>query len=529
MWGTALGGLGLFLLGMKLMTDGLQAMAGDALRDLLRRYTRTHLRGVFLGAFATAAVQSSSAVTLVTIGFVSAGLLTFGSALGVLYGANLGTTVTAWIVTIIGLKFKVDAFAMPVVGVGAMLAVLGRGRAKQAGMALAGFGLIFAGIGGLQEGLSGLGEQVDPGSWARPGLLGNVVLVLVGMVMTLLLQSSSAAVVATLAAVDAGTVSFPQAAALVIGQNVGTTFKAMLASAGGPIAARRAAFAHLMFNGGTGLVALLLLPLFVLGVDALSTRLDVHDAAVSLSIFHTAFNVVGVLIFLPITDRFALWIERVVPERAGALTRRLVESGVDLPDVRLEASRRTTLDIARAAADLAAATPTRPAPYDAPTLHTAIHGVRTYLDKLHADAGTPEHLRQHLALLRSLDHLQHLVAKGAHPPPPALRDAELDAVGLPDWLEALRDRLYADPTEPLAPFEASAERLNARLRGERDRVLQRTAIGQIDAESSSARLDALRWADRMYHHGSSAVRYLAEASFTLPEVHATAIDQEATA
>lgn len=157
-----LGGIGLFLLGMTLLTDGLKVLAGDALRRVLARFTGGPTRAMLSGAALTALIQSSSATTLATIGFVSAGLLTFQQAVGLVFGANLGTTSTAWLVSLLGLKLSVSAVALPLVGVGALARLLARDRWAAAGTALSGFGLVFVGIDTLQAGMADLAAQIDP-------------------------------------------------------------------------------------------------------------------------------------------------------------------------------------------------------------------------------------------------------------------------------------------------------------------------------------------------------------------------------
>jgi len=240
MLSTILGGIGLFLLGMILLTDGLKALAGDSLRRVLARFAGGRLSSLAAGAGVTALVQSSSATTLTTIGFVSAGLLTFEQALGVILGANLGTTSTGWLVSILGLKFSISKVALPLVGIGALTRLLSRERLANLGLALAGFGLIFVGIDTLQLGMEGLSARIDPGSFPDASLQGRLLLVLIGVFMTVVLQSSSAAVATTLMALHAGTIDLTQAAALVVGQNVGTTVTAALGSIGATVAAENA-------------------------------------------------------------------------------------------------------------------------------------------------------------------------------------------------------------------------------------------------------------------------------------------------
>lgn len=299
------GGVGLFLLGMWLMTDGLKLAAGPALERILARSTGTRLRGLVSGIAITALVQSSSAVTIATIGFVNAGLLTLAQALWVLFGTNVGTTMTGWLVAVAGVDFKIEAFALPMVGLGMVLYLTGQGVRRGAlGMTLAGFGVLFLGIDVLKTSFSDLGSQMTlPGG---SGVLGVLAHVGAGALLTVLMQSSSAALAIALTAAQGGLVTLNDAAALVIGANVGTTVKAVIAALGATSNARRAAAAHVLFNLLTAGVALLLLPWLIDLIEALRDGLALEAApAVTLALFHTLFNVLGVLLMWPLAGRLA--------------------------------------------------------------------------------------------------------------------------------------------------------------------------------------------------------------------------------
>lgn len=349
-----LGGLGLFLLGMAVMTDGLRALAGSALASMLARAASTPARGAFWGAVATLIVQSSSATTMTTIGLVSAGLLTFPQALGVVFGANIGSTGTGWLVALLGVKVSLNAAAMPLVFLGALMRLLGRGRWTGAGSAIAGFALLLIGLTTLQEGMAGLATRINPadlpgvsGGWT--GVLGVLQLVLAGIVMTTVMQSSSVAVAATLSALHAGAIGPDQAAALVIGQNIGSAVSSGLAAIGATTPAKRTAVAHVLFNVLTAVVALAAFPLYApLIVRAAAAG---ADATILLASFHTVYNVVGVAVLLPLVRPFARMVERLVPQRGGLgadLTRALDSSVQAVPAVAVEAARRTVAGVLRA-------------------------------------------------------------------------------------------------------------------------------------------------------------------------------------
>ncbi|MDZ4399056.1 Na/Pi symporter [Hydrogenophaga sp.] len=308
--GLVAGGLGLFLLGMGLMTDGLKLAAGPALHRILAGATRTRMHALGSGLMVTSLVQSSSVVTVAAIGFVNAGLLSLGPALWVLFGANVGTSMTGWIVALVGLKFKVEMLAMPLVGLGALLRLTGEGRRSGAiGTALAGFGLLFMGIALLQQAFASLAGQ-----FTLPQGEGPLVVLAqlgIGLLMTVLMQSSSAAMVITLTAAQGGLIGLQGAAAVVIGANIGTTATALLAAIGATPNARRAASAHVVFNFLTGVVALLLLPWLV---GALARTREVvglpPDPATELALFHTIFNLMGVLLMWPLAGRLTHWLQQ---------------------------------------------------------------------------------------------------------------------------------------------------------------------------------------------------------------------------
>ena len=244
----ALGGLGLFLVGMNMLTEGLRGLAGDRLRLILRKSTETPLKGVVAGAATTAMVQSSSATTVATVGFVAAGLMTFQQALGVIFGANIGTTITGWLVAIVGCKLDLGLVLTPVVLGGALLNLFSPNPWKQLGWAWAGFGVLFIGIDALKDGMVAFRGIVTPDSFPADTLSGRLKLVVLGTVLTVITQSSSAGVASALAALAVGAITLPQAAALVIGMNVGTTFTAMVATLGGGTASRRTGVSHVIFN-----------------------------------------------------------------------------------------------------------------------------------------------------------------------------------------------------------------------------------------------------------------------------------------
>jgi phosphate:Na+ symporter len=338
-----LGGIGLFLLGMSLMTDSLKAIAGEALRQWLVRFTNSPIKAVLSGIGLTVVVQSSTATTLATIGFVSAGVLSFSHAIGVIIGANIGTTSTGWLVALLGLKFSIASFALPMIGIGALLKVLGNEKVSFLGLTLAGFGLLFFGIQILQDAMSGIAELIDLSLWAEPTLIIKVILVVIGILMTILLQSSSAAITTTLAALSTQAINFEQTLALVIGQNIGTVATAVLAAMGATTSAKRTAAVHVVFNVVTAIFAFLLLsPIFVWAyqhVDAIHQL----DEVLLVAAFHTAFSLLGACIFMPLLPKFEQLIIRLLPEQEPVTTRYLDESLYSVPALAIAAVERALL------------------------------------------------------------------------------------------------------------------------------------------------------------------------------------------
>jgi len=307
--GGLLGGIGLFLLGMGLMTDGLRLAAGPALGRILAHSTKTRIRGLASGVLVTALVQSSSAVTVAAIGFVNAGLLTLGQSMWVLFGANVGTTMTGWLVALVGLKFKIEVLALPLIGVGMALRLSGEGNRRGAlGQALAGFGVLFLGIDMLKESFSGL--SADFRLPEGDGFKDTVVQMLIGTVLTVLMQSSSASLTIALTAAQGGLLTAQGAAAVVVGANIGTTVTALIASIGATPNAKRAAAAHILFNLLTGAMALALLPWLVSAIGAAGEALELDsEPAAQLALFHTAFNLLGVVLIWPFAERMSRFLE----------------------------------------------------------------------------------------------------------------------------------------------------------------------------------------------------------------------------
>ncbi|MBX3747295.1 MAG: Na/Pi cotransporter family protein [Verrucomicrobiae bacterium] len=511
------GGIGLFLMGMVLLTDGLKAFAGESLRVALVRFTGTPLKAFGSGALATALVQSSSATTVTVIGFVSAGLLTFPQAVGVVIGASLGTTGTGWIVSVLGLKISVGFYALPLVGIGAFLKLLARGRGRALGLALAGFGLIFVGIETLQTGMQAASGRFRLSELPGGGLFGHLLAMGLGVILTVIMQSSSAAVATTLTALHSGTVNFDQAASIVIGAAVGTTVTGALAAIGGSVSAKRTAIAHVLFNLATGLVAVVSLPLFLRGIRWAQDHLGLDPGATSLAAFHTGFIAVGVLIFLPWVHRFSAWIERLLPERGPILTRHLDDTVLHAPAVALEATRRALCESAATVfRTLRDGLQGPAAGRDDPTrreVERALERIQEFFTRIPPIVEDAPLSRFRLAQVHAVDHLVRLIARWEVPPGLRHRQAQdrfRPALTLcQDILDtAERGLIGGGATDWLARVEGDALALAQLRRQERPVVLSETAGGQWGASAALEILDAIRWFDRVGYHTWRIANYL---------------------
>lgn len=502
------GGIGLFLMGMVLLADGIKSFAGDALRGALVRFTGSHLKAFTSGALVTAMVQSSSATTVAVIGFVSAGLLTFPQSVGVVLGASLGTTGTGWIVSVLGLKVSIGFYALPLVGVGAFMMLLARSRWRSLGLALAGFGLIFVGIETLQDGMRGFSGAFNLAALPSSGVFRHFLMIAIGAAMTVVMQSSSAAVATMMTALHADAVTFEQSAYLVIGAAIGTTVTGAMASIGASVSTKRTALAHVLFNLATGLIAVVLLPLFLWGSAWAHRHMGLAPGAASLAAFHTMFIAIGAALFLPFLDGFSGWIERLLPERGPLLTRHLDTAVLTVPSVALEATRRalseTACELFRAVQDglggRGGQEPGRPA-----EISQALHQTQQFLSKIPPVVeGQPlsqlrvsqVHAVEHLFRLRSSLFAPDILlgkAAGRYLQEMGNLSREIMTIG-----EAgLSGRASGDWIDSL---EKKSLELSELHRKGRPVVLRQTAESGVEPVAAMDVLDAMRWLDRVGYH-----------------------------
>ncbi|MCC5933540.1 MAG: Na/Pi cotransporter family protein [Balneolales bacterium] len=301
------GGVALFLLGMKMLTDGLKLAAGDTLRNLLSKYTSTPLKGVLSGVLITAMVQSSSAVIFATIGFVNAGLMTLLQATYVIFGSNVGTTLTGWIVATVGFRLNLQLMALPLLAVG-MAIWLSKGNSKTGalGQALVGFSIFFLGIDVLKTTFEGLAGDV-PFDRFGTGFSGMALMFVIGILLTSVMQSSSAAIAVVITAVATGVIPIHAAAVLVIGADIGTTSTALFAVVGATANAKRAAMIHVLFNLLKGPIALPFVGLYLAGIFWIFG--PELSPAVTIAVFHTTIKLTGLIVLLPFAKMLTSFLE----------------------------------------------------------------------------------------------------------------------------------------------------------------------------------------------------------------------------
>lgn len=355
-----LGSLGVFLFGMKVMSEGVQKVAGERLRSIMGSMTKNRFYGVMTGLLVTTIVQSSSATTVMVVSFVNAQLLRLRQAIGVIMGANLGTTTTFWIISYLGLsaKFSLTSIALPSIGLGLPMLFFNRARIRDSGETLIGFGLLFLGLDLLKNNVPDV--KANPDAFAFVQQLtgfgfGSIILFLIfGILLTVMVQSSSVAGAITLALASKGWIDFPTAAAIILGENIGTTITAVLASLGANTHAKRAAAAHLIFNL-TGVIWILLVFNYFIGmVDSIMPG-DINDAShlpEHLALFHSMFNFCNICLLINFVPQISKLVQKLLPvnqakeseERFPYLSGKIIHTGeLNIAEAQNEVARMAEL------------------------------------------------------------------------------------------------------------------------------------------------------------------------------------------
>jgi phosphate:Na+ symporter len=337
-------GVSIFLFGMLFLEEGFRAFTGGVLEKLLQRTTDKTWKSLLFGVVSTTIMQSSSLVSVITISFISAGLVTLVAGIGIIFGANIGTTTGAWLVAAFGLKVKISAYAMPMLVFGIVLSFQKSKYLKGMGAVLAGLGFLFLGIHYMKEGFEAFKDSFDLASLAVGGYPGLFLFAAIGAAATVVMQSSHATLVLILTALAASQVTYENALALAIGANVGTTITAIIGSLSANVQGKRLAGAHLIFNVATGVVAIAFISQFVWAVDAVSNRVGIaaDNYTMKLAVFHTLFNLAGVLLMVPLIQRMSDFLIKSLPEKAKDIAQPLYlnEAAFEFPETVLKALKK---------------------------------------------------------------------------------------------------------------------------------------------------------------------------------------------
>ena len=326
-----LGALGFFIYGMKVMSEGIQKVAGEQMRQILGAMTSNRFKGLLTGLLITGLLQSSSATTVMVVSFVNAGLLSLVESIGVIMGANIGTTVTAWIISLVGFKVKISAYALPIIAIGTPLLFANKSKPRAWGEVLIGFALLFMGLEALKGSVPNIKENPEILEFLQHytdlGFLSVVMFVGIGTILTIVVQSSSAAMAVTLVMANQGWIPFELAAAMVLGENIGTTITANLAAIVANVYAKRAARAHFIFNiFGVIWMLILFYPFtnavasYVESSSGFSPLVTATAIPIALSIFHTSFNIINSGVMIWFVNRIAIIVERMVPSRGDDIS-----------------------------------------------------------------------------------------------------------------------------------------------------------------------------------------------------------------
>ena len=339
---TLLGALGMFLYGMTLMSEGLQKVAGSRLRSILSAMTANSFTRILTGTLITAIIQSSSATTVMIVSFVNAGLLSLTQAVGVIMGANIGTTVTSWLISLLGFTADISTLSIPLIGIGFAFMMFKSQKRKNIGEMIIGFAMLFLGLSFLKDSVPDLSTNPEAIAfiqrWTDWGFFSVLIFVLVGTVMTIVLQSSSATVALTLVMASQGWIPFEMAAAMVLGENIGTTITANIAASVGNISAKRAALAHTVFNVFGVIWVLALYKPFLWLVSKIVVGLGGEDPFVSsasllyaISTVHTLFNLLNTCVlvwFTPQIVKFVTWVLKGHKDEEEVFRLRYIQGGM---------------------------------------------------------------------------------------------------------------------------------------------------------------------------------------------------------
>ena len=346
-------GVAIFLFGMLSLEEGFKAFSGGGLEKLLRKSTDKLYKSIGFGVLATTVMQSSSLVSVLTISFLGAGLIGLAQGIGIVFGANIGTTTGAWLVAGFGLKVNIAAYAMPMLVFGVILIFQKSKTLKGFGYILAGLGFLFLGIHYMKEGFEAFKSTIDLTAFAVSGFKGLFIFTGIGIFATVVMQSSHATLVLIITALAAGQISYENALALAIGANVGTTITAIIGAMSSNIEGKRLAGAHLIFNMVTGLIAIIFIHQIMFSVDYISAAVGIanDDYTLKLAIFHTIFNTIGVIVMIPFIPKLVVFLEKTLksPQEDSDINidsaKYLNDSVLEFPSTAMAAIKRETFHL----------------------------------------------------------------------------------------------------------------------------------------------------------------------------------------
>lgn len=346
---TIIAGIAIFLIGMQYMENGFKLFSGGALENALERFTSTTPKAIGTGFLATAVVQSSSLVSVIIISFLSAELIGLRQAVGVVFGSNIGTTATAWLVSAFGLKIKISHYALPMLIFGVFMQFSKNSAYKGLGSVLIGLGFIFLGISYMKDGFETMKDGLDLAKYAMSGYMGVFVYIAFGAAATVIIQSSSATMAIIITALATGQIDYINALSLAIGANIGTTVTAAIGAMASNKNGKRLAVAHLIFNMITGLVAVIFIYQLrdLVNITAPMLGISENDDAMKLSLFHTIFNVVGVLLVSPFTKQLVNFLETLFQEKEAGRgqPKYLTAEVMEVPATAIAAIRKETIHL----------------------------------------------------------------------------------------------------------------------------------------------------------------------------------------
>lgn len=340
-------GVAVFLFGMLFLEEGFKAFTGGMLEKILQKTTNKLWKSLSFGVVSTTLMQSSSLVSVITISFLSAGLISLAAGIGIIFGANLGTTTGAWLIAGFGLKVKISAYAMPMLVFGIILVFQKSNHLKGVGYILAGLGFLFLGIHHMKEGFEAFRTTIDLKAFSVSGYPGLFLFAFLGIAATVIMQSSHATLVIIITALAAQQITYENGLALAIGANVGTTITAIIGSMSANVQGKRLAGAHLIFNLATAIIAIVFIYQIMDAVDGFANAVGIaaDDYTLKLAVFHTIFNTIGILVMLPFINHLVNFLTRLMPEKevSFATPKYLSEAAEAIPDTAIESVRKETI------------------------------------------------------------------------------------------------------------------------------------------------------------------------------------------